>query len=71
MTTSLQGFADLTDGDLLTAVHRLATNERGATASLIGSLAELDARRLYLAEGYSSLFTYCTQVLHLERPCVP
>jgi hypothetical protein len=34
---------------------------------LIASLAELDARRLYLAEGRSSLFTYCTQVLHLSE----
>jgi len=25
---------------------------------------EFDARRLYLAQGYSSLFTYCTQALH-------
>ena len=28
---------------------------------------ELDARRLYLAEGYSSLFTYCTHVLHMSE----
>jgi hypothetical protein len=28
---------------------------------------ELDARRLYLAQGYSSLFTYCTQALHLSE----
>ncbi|HET7695248.1 MAG TPA: HNH endonuclease signature motif containing protein [Vicinamibacterales bacterium] len=28
---------------------------------------ELDARRLYLAQGCSSLFTYCTQVLHLSE----
>ena len=28
---------------------------------------ELDARRLYLGEGYSSLFTYCTQALHLAE----
>ena len=27
----------------------------------------MDARRLYLAEGYSSLFTYCTQALHLSE----
>jgi 5-methylcytosine-specific restriction endonuclease McrA len=27
-------------------------------------LAEVDARQLYLGEGCSSLFTYCTQVLH-------
>ena len=31
------------------------------------SLAELDERRLYLGEGYSSLFTYCTQALHLSE----
>ena len=48
-------------------MHRLANDERHATAGLIASLAELDARRLYLAEGYSSLFTYCTQVLHLSE----
>ena len=28
---------------------------------------ELDSRRLYLGEGCSSLFTYCTQVLHLSE----
>lgn len=28
---------------------------------------ELDARRLYLGEGFSSLFTYCTQALHLAE----
>jgi hypothetical protein len=28
---------------------------------------ELDTRRLYLGEGCSSLFTYCTQVLHLSE----
>jgi len=67
MTTSLQSFADLSDGDLLATVHRLAIDERRATASLIASLAELDERRLYLAEGYSSLFTYCRDVLGLSE----
>ena len=28
---------------------------------------EVDARRLYLAEGCASLFTYCRQVLHLSE----
>ena len=28
---------------------------------------EIDARKLYLGEGCSSLFTYCTQVLHLSE----
>ena len=34
---------------------------------LIASLAELDSRRLYLGAGCSSLFTSCTQVLHLSE----
>jgi hypothetical protein len=67
MATSFQTFADLSDGALLAAVHRLAIDEHRATAGLIASLVELDQRRLYLAEGYSSLFTYCTQVLHLSE----
>ena len=67
MITNIQRFAELSDRDLLAAVHRLASDERRATVSLIASLAELDARRLYLAEGCSSLFTYCTQVLHLSE----
>jgi hypothetical protein len=31
------------------------------------ALVEFDTRRLYLREGCSSLFTYCTQVLHLSE----
>jgi len=46
----------------LAKVRRLAGDERRATAALIVALAELDARRLYLREGCSSLFRYCTQV---------
>jgi hypothetical protein len=41
--------------------------EREATTCLIAHLAVLDERRLYLVEGYSSLFTYCTQALHLSE----
>jgi len=42
--------------------------EREATASLVAHLAELDARGLYLAAGFPSLFTYCCEVLHLSEP---
>ena len=34
---------------------------------MIAALAELDARRLHLGAGCSSLFTYCTHVLHLSE----
>lgn len=57
----------LTDDDLIALVNRSAEHERHATVDLIASLAEFDARRLYLAAGCSSLFTYCTQVLHLSE----
>ena len=58
---------NLTDRDLLAEVHRLSERERHATVRLIAALAELDSRRLYLGEGCSSLFTYCTQVLRLSE----
>ena len=55
------------DADLLVEVRRLATVERGATTQLIAALMEVDARRLYLGEGCSSLFRYCTEVLRLSE----
>ena len=58
---------DLSDLELLSTVKTLVADERQATAQLIAALAELDARRLYLGEGCSSLFAYCTQVLHLSE----
>ena len=59
--------AELSNSELLARVEGLAQNEREATASLMVHLAELDARRLYLGEGCSSLFTYCTHVLHFSE----
>ena len=58
--------ARLPDDMLLTEISRAAADERRATASLIALLGELDARRLS-GEGCSSLFTYCTRVLHLSE----
>src|SRR5262245_55191880 len=59
--------AALSDTELLASVKKLAAEERQATAQLVAHLAEVDARRLYLGEGCSSLFTYCTLVLHLSE----
>jgi hypothetical protein len=60
-------FDTLTDDQLIVEIQRLAGDERRATVILLRALMEVDARRLYLREGCSSLFTYCTQVLHLEE----
>jgi hypothetical protein len=65
--TTIDSLTHLTDDQLIACVRRHADNERSATVALIASLAEFDARRLYLGQGCSSLFTYCTQVLHLSE----
>ena len=57
----------LSDGQLIVEVKAAASREREATTRLIALLAELDARRLYLGQGCSSLFTYCTHVLRLSE----
>lgn len=68
MILTLTSAARLSDRDLLDATVRAAADERRTAASLVALLAELDSRRLYLAQGFSSLFTYCTHVLHLSEP---
>src|SRR5262245_23093600 len=57
----------LSDEQLLHDVQAAACCERGATAQLLALLAEMDVRRVYLQQGYSSLFTYCTGCLHLSE----
>ena len=57
----------LSDAELVTEVRSLVERERGVTAHLIAHLAEFDARRLYLAAGFPSLFAYCVEVLRLSE----
>ena len=64
MKTTQSLDANLSDADVIAKLKRLVANERAATTELLRSLMEFDARRLYLGEGYPSLFAYCTQVLH-------
>ena len=67
MPKSFPDPSELSDHDLLAEVRAASLRERAATARLIALLAQLDVRRLYFGEGCSSLFTYCTQVLHLSE----
>ena len=62
-----QHLVTIPDRELIDALQRAATNERDATVDLLALLAEFDERKLYLGEGCASLFTYCTQVLHLSE----
>src|SRR6188472_4038706 len=65
MTT--KKFAQLSDRDLLDAISRAAVDHRAGAVELIEIIGEIDARRLYLPEGCSSLFTYCCQVLRFSE----
>ena len=65
MTTN--SIAKMSDNELLGATAKVAGDERRVTSELLALLGELDTRRLYLGEGCSSLFAYCTQVLHFSE----
>lgn len=65
--TDLSSFPHLTDLALLRETRSLVANERGATVLVIAALREIDARQLFLSEGYASLFTFCTDSLHLSE----
>src|SRR5215831_13228015 len=67
MANEITTLTSLTDTQLLARVKLFAGQERESTANLIAGLMELDLRRLYLGEGCSSLFAYCTHVLHLSE----
>jgi hypothetical protein len=57
----------LSDAALLAAAVRAAGAERRATADLVALLAEVDARRLYLGQGYTSLFAWCDPACMLRE----
>jgi hypothetical protein len=57
----------LTDIALVDELSAFASRERGITTQLIAHLAEFDARRLYLAAGFPSLFAYCVEVLRVSE----
>src|SRR5262245_63553630 len=66
MKPLLPYLAPLDDQALLAELPRLARSERSATVTLVARLAELDARRLYLGAGFSSLYAYCKAELNLS-----
>src|SRR5512134_1550034 len=69
MHATLLAIADtLSDCDLLARLEVLAADERAASVELVAHLAILDTRpSLYAADGFGSLFAYCTQALRLSE----
>ena len=57
----------LSDDQLVAELKRVAGQERASTAQVVAHLAEMDARGLHLAAGFSSLFKYCCEILHFSE----
>jgi 5-methylcytosine-specific restriction endonuclease McrA len=58
----------LSDDDLLARLEWIAGKSREVTVELLAHLAALDTRAiLYAAEGYGTLFAYCTEALRLSE----
>ncbi len=66
-THDLASISKLTDCELIGRVLALASRSREGVAELVAHLAVLDTRDVHLREGYSSLFTYCREALHLSE----
>jgi hypothetical protein len=60
-------FAQVSDDDLLRRLSSLLGDSRRVEADLADHIAEVDDRRLYAREACSSMFAYCTEVLHLSE----
>jgi hypothetical protein len=57
----------LDDDSLLQGFAAHAAQERSTTAALLAHIAEIDARHLYLRNGFESMRAYCMHALHLSE----
>jgi hypothetical protein len=59
--------AGLANDQLLARLRDLVQRGNAVEAELLAHLGEVDARRLHLEEGCSSMFVYCQRVLHFAE----
>ena len=53
----------LTDAALLESIHLLVRRSGSIEAEVLGHLAEIDERKLYLSRAFPSLFAFCVEEL--------
>ena len=63
---SLADLSALSNHQLVDRLQRLVDRDNALTAELLASMAEVDARRLYLEAACSSMFVYCTNILRMS-----
>ena len=59
----MENLNSMVDKLLLDSLKHLVARERKAQSLFLSHLIEVDKRKLYLSEGYSSLFSYVHEVL--------
>jgi 5-methylcytosine-specific restriction endonuclease McrA len=64
---SMYDFSGFKDEELLLKTDSLIKTERRGHAESLAALREVDVRKLYLREAYSSLFAFCTKRLGLSE----
>jgi hypothetical protein len=57
----------LSDEALISKLSRCIREDRELSAQLLVHLGEVDARKLYRDQGFSSLFDYCVRSLHMSE----
>src|SRR6188768_2451054 len=70
MMNILESAAALSDDDILARLDAIAGKSREVTVELLAHLAALDTRAILYAnaaEGYGTLFAYCTEALRLSE----
>ncbi len=64
---TIVNLADLPDETLTRRLFEIRKQERSLLAEFLGYLAELDRRKTVVAQGYPSLFSFCTDCLGLSK----
>lgn len=67
MKHEVSSFSEVSDDKLLRRLSELLQKSRRVESELVAHIGEVDARRLYAREAASSMFAYCTDVLHLSE----
>ena len=60
-------FAHLANQSVLREYDAIEIRENADTATALALLGEIDARRLYVPAGYSSMYAYCLQARHMSE----
>ncbi len=55
------------DGELLREFHGLVEKDRASTSEMLAYIGEIQARKLFVAAGYSSMYKYCVRHLHMSQ----